>query len=326
MKRKSRVGLIIGLIILALAVTGVVIYYYSGTSADSIEAIRGTNVQLVDEKGESVKKQVPVTLVFSGTIRSCKVTRVFGAKFSGCKTVNKTFGGVALTDETGVYTASVSSYRKLTKDELYILALSLMSDNLDAPLSAQEQEFIRSVINELAGIENPTQAQVTAVIDAKLKNSASIIATFHNSALMPFVLYNPIFALGLATGTQEHGFKLLNVTASVKTSLITSDLQTISFYTTDYKPSVNLTLKYNGVGLLTAAKDAYFTQVDGTTATDIEKEAIKTSITGFVDYVPYYMVHIVSEDEFSDVMRANAAKKASTSVAASVEAVAAVAH
>lgn len=286
-------------VIVVLLVAAVAVYLRSGASADSVEALKGTKIQLVDEKGEKVAREVPISLVFNGTIRSCRVVRVFGFKGSRCSTVNRTFNGTAMTDANGEYTVSTSSYRRLTKDELVKVAQSLLQESVGRDLTSEEIKKILAVVTALYDKQNPTQADVTAAVNAQFKtssaNTVTNIATgFINTQVATAAFTNPIFAFGLMTGREEHGFSLINVVATVKTSLINSDNQIISFYSTDYKPSVNLTLNYNGAGLLAAAKDSYFAEIDKTSNPDADKQAIKDSVTGFTDYMSYYVVHIAS--------------------------------
>jgi len=298
---KSKVWFwIAGLFVLALVITAAVIYYYSGVSADSVEALKGTKIQLVDADGKTVvQRAIPIKLVFNGTIRSCKVVRVFGAKYSKCKTVNKTFSGVTVSDETGAYTVSTSSYRSLTNEELQTVAKSTLEEKLGRKLTTQEILLIHNIVRKASVVESPTSDQIKKIVDAQIKSSGNLtIAKNDVDSIVDFFV-SPMFSLALQTGKEYHGFQLLNVVASVDTTVLSSDSQTISFYTDDYKSSVNLVVDYKGAELIAAAKNYYFAEIDKSTASESDKTVAKTSITDFADYVSFYVVHIADLTEKS---------------------------
>jgi len=94
------------------------------------------------------------------------------------------------------------------------------------------------------------------------------------------------------SGSEEHNFQMTSVVVSATSDYLKSDSPTISFYATDYKPSVNLVLSYIGTRDLALMQEAYFKKVDTENTDETIRAAIKKNITDFVAYAPYYYVHI----------------------------------
>jgi len=292
--KRNRVLIYGGIAVVVLGIVGFALFSKLGISADSIEAMKGTKIQLVDDNGTKIEKQVPISLVFNGTVRQCTRTRALGFKINtNCKTVNKSFSGTVLTNEDGEYLASTTSYRPLSKDELRKIAESLLAEQLNRELTAEEKQLLQNITYQLAGIGLPTQEQVTNVV----KKNLTIGSGSDTGSIISSIFFSPVFSAALSTGKEQHNFQLLNIVAGVKTNLLTSDTQTVSFYASDYKASTSLTVKYAGAKQLEDIKNLYFAEIDKqTTGTADSKTAIKQSITDFVDYMSFYFVHVASEE------------------------------
>lgn len=290
MKHKLLVGL--GMIAIVLAGAVGYVALKPNVSADAL-TVSGTTIQLVDASGAKVEKQVPVSLVFNGTVRQCSKRRIGRWKIAiRCKTINKSVNGTVLTDTTGAYTVTTASYKALSKEELVLVAAKLLAEQANRVVTPAENAYLQEISASLIS-KNLTQAD--QVNDALVQQMLAKANVTDNSEilLLSSTLTNSIYTKAVTTGKEQRDFKVKSVIASVKTETLVSDNQTISFLATDAKPSVNLTLKYTGAGQLDAIEKLYLADLETQNAGLTDQTATKPSVDGFLNYVSYYYLHVL---------------------------------
>ena len=315
-KRKLLIGGAITVVV--LCAVGVIWFSKFGVSADSVEATKTTTIQLVDENGAKVEKQMPLSVVFTGTEKKCvKYIRHYlwvktGSK-TVCSIVPASTTGTVLTNEKGQYVASMASYKTLTNEQLGKVIRNLMDDRLLRAMTSEEDARLQKVIDSVGALNQPTKNQVMEIVNKAIKewdasaianidpNSWNKVGTFvisDFSTAVKRVFSSTDFDEALTTGKLKSNFQLTNMKIMIKGNDTISGYQNISFYASEYKESVNLELRYIGNEQLESIKDSYFTEIDKkTTASADSKAVMKQSISDFVDYVSFYFVHLAKNDD-----------------------------
>lgn len=137
--------------VLAFLIVGFVAIYFvfsNQPSADTLEATKGTKVQLVDINGDLVQESVPLKLKFDlGEKRVC--TRARWSFKKVCKDVPYSFEKLVFTNEQGNYTVSTQSYRPLSPDEMITYADSYMLEQEGRKIYKWEKSLLYNVYKDL---------------------------------------------------------------------------------------------------------------------------------------------------------------------------------
>lgn len=247
---KSKKWLIVTIAILAgLIIAGVSIYYFTGASADSLEANKGTKIQLVNSKGEAVKKEVPLELVLVGKKKRCTTRRIgFSVlRITKCKKVPASIDKTVTTDANGAYTISTESYRKLTKDEQKRLVKSILSDSVGRTFTDDEiKQILEYVLNDNMS-ESQQRDGVGRAVRAVLANS--VMSVSRRDHLNTIITNKMLYWVILPNRTTEKDFEMTSAKVGPKSYIYATDKNsgkiTVSFLTSEYKPEVNLPLQFS---------------------------------------------------------------------------------
>jgi len=306
MKKKSAL-LWVGIVVLLLLV-GAGVYYFFGVSADTLNATKGTKVQLVDSDGVSVKQAIPLELTINGRVKQCnnykKTTRIgFWKKIqylTRCQESPFSKVKVEKTDVNGSYNAGTLSYRNLTQKEYEELLTTFFQDATGRELTPEEKKAI--ITSEIAKMSNGKSA---AEINSAAEILANKLLVANNSTSksksssginlkaflpLPISILSSIFGSKTVLSGTENNYIIDSISVEVLSTRLKSDQVSLT-YGEKYKANANLLVYPSALTYLNSSKDLFVKYLASLDVTTEKKTEYQTVLDNYLDYLSTVAVH-----------------------------------